>query len=83
MFNRQRRAELAHLRITNYELRITNYELLIMCALRKFFESSTRADEFARSVIMMIVCCHRSILSVDELLSNTFALFMERVGQFR
>ena len=41
-------------------LRITNYDLLIMCALRKFSESSTCADEFARSVIIMTVCCHDS-----------------------
>ncbi len=41
-------------------LRITNYDLLIMYALRKFSESSTCADEFARSVIIMTVCCHDS-----------------------
>ncbi len=32
--------------------------LLIMCALRKFFESSTCAGEFSGSVIMMTACCH-------------------------
>ena len=33
-------------------------DLLIMCASRKFFESSTCADEFARSVIMITACRH-------------------------
>ena len=45
-------------RLPIYDLRFTNYDLLIMCALRKFFESSTCADEFASSIIMMTVCCH-------------------------
>ena len=41
--------------VAMYDLRFTIYDLLIMCALRKFFESSTCADEFASSVTMMTV----------------------------
>ena len=36
----------------------TIYDLEIMCALRKFFESSTCAGAFSRSVTMMNACCH-------------------------
>ena len=41
------------MRLPIYDLQITNYDLLIIYALRNFFESSTCADEFAGSVIMM------------------------------
>ena len=62
------------------------YDLLIMCALRRFFEASTYAGGFFKDVIMMTAGCHdlwyvstlisinKSILSVDALLSNAFAL---------
>ena len=58
-----RGGELGHgtaleMRLPIYELRIKIYDLLIMYALRKFSESSTCADEFAGSVIIMTVCCH-------------------------
>ena len=39
-------------------LRFTNYDLLIMCALHKFFESSTCTCRFSRSVIMMTARRH-------------------------
>ena len=41
-----------------YDIRITIYDLLIMCALRRFFESSTYVGGVFKVVIMMPACCH-------------------------
>ena len=44
--------------VAMYDLRFTNYDLLIMCALRKFFESSACTGRFDGSIIIMTACWH-------------------------
>ena len=76
MFNRQRRAELAHLRITNYELRIINNVRLAPSGtyvrrtiydmgVRRLRRELDEREDFLRTVIMITAHCDRVFLGTD------------------